>query len=65
MRLNDQECQELIAAAEDRRAAATDPKARGHLTSAVRKLKQLTESRQQPKDAAWRRGSIRTGKGHQ
>lgn len=59
MRLNDHEYRELIAAAQAKRAATTDPKAKGHLTAAIRKLETSFERRRQNNNAASRRGSIR------
>jgi len=59
MRLNDQEYRELIDAARVRRNTSTDPKAKGHLTAAIRKLETSFERRRQNNTAASRRGSIR------
>jgi hypothetical protein len=60
MRFNDQEYQELIAAAEARRDAVSESKVKGHLTAAIRKLKASAERKRENNTAA-RRGAIRTG----
>lgn len=59
MRLNDQEYGELIAAARSQRDTSTDPKSKGHLTAAIRKLETSFQRRRQNNNAASRRGSTR------